>query len=93
MHVYRTVKYTPGFGEPEVTYGPTLAVAHQFAKSQYGSHDWERVCVQLVDVPTHKEGVLTILNNHSSGIFKPMRQWGITPRGGLKEETPEHITA
>lgn len=46
--------------------------------------------VDLVDIPTDKQGILSLLNTGppTSRYLVVKRTWRVTPRGGLKEEPP-----
>src|SRR5574337_1322355 len=51
---------------------------------QMPKYRYDEMVVGEIDVRTDKEGVLAMLNDEP--LFKPLRTFGVTPRGALKEE-------
>lgn len=47
------------------------------------------IIVEEFDVKTDKASIVEALNGEPVHDKKPLRVWGITPRGSLKEETGE----
>lgn len=71
-------------------YSGTLSQAHHLAKNgkQDGRpfrQDW--VKIEEVEIATDKAGILALLNG-VGGNEMPIREWTLTPRGGLHEEKP-----
>jgi hypothetical protein len=90
MHFYRVVLFAEGL-PPNVVYHPTLGEAHESARDTYPKDRRSHISVQLVDVPTDKAGVLALLRGFQDEDFKAIKQWGITPRGGLADEEIEQL--
>lgn len=90
MHFYRTYLLRSGLApENTVSHRCTLAEAHACAKA-FGKSDWNDVVVDLIDVPTDKAGVLSLLmGGHGIDDLKAIRTWDLTPRGGLREAALE----
>lgn len=64
------------------SYQPTLTDAHRAAKKL----SYFDACIEEVEVPTDKAGVLRLLNAETTNdMFTPLRTWVLTHRGGLKE--------
>ena len=86
MHFYRTIRMD---GDLYPAWEATLANAHEEARRFIkDGQDRNEVRIELFDVPTGKEDILTLLNGGSAvddlGLGA-QRTWAITPRGGLKE--------
>jgi hypothetical protein len=78
MKLYRTT----AAGRSNVFTG-TLKEAHDAAKyaKTEGAAD---IGIDLIDVPSDKEGVLALLSGETD--FEAERSWILTSRGGLAEE-------
>lgn len=61
----------------------TLQIAHEHAKVRFGIRESARI--ELVDIDTSKDGVLTLLNTGEPKTRGVMRTWALTSRGGLRE--------
>lgn len=69
---------------PEATaYCGTRKEAHDFAKDQ-PKNQWCEITIDEVDVQCDKEGMIHALNGVT--IEKIIKTYGLTARGGLKEE-------
>lgn len=68
----------------------TLVAARKAVKERVkeAGQDWRDVSVDEVEVPTTKENVLRLLNDEG-GTHTFLRQWGATPRCGLKLQERE----
>lgn len=89
MLIYRTHDMTNP--EHSAEFFGTLALAHDAIKLlRPGARpEWR---IDLFDVDTSKEGVLTLLNfGHDAQSLDPdkiQRSWYVTERGGLRETQP-----
>lgn len=62
----------------------TMAYAHDEARSIDAPGN--RVFIDLVEVPTDKDGLLALLNAPSTArIFPTIQSWNLTARGGMTE--------
>lgn len=66
-------------------YAGTKGEAHDWVKNNVPKHTYTDTTISEVDVQADKAGVVGALNGDPI-LGKPLRTWGITPRGGLKEE-------
>jgi hypothetical protein len=80
MQFYRIVRDVPGVN-PD--YRGTQHDAHTHAKS-LSSDFWNDVRIELVDIPTDKDSLITLLNGEAVQD-KVLRTWALTDRGGLRE--------
>ena len=80
MKAYRTIR--DGFEGAD--YDGTLSDAHATAKTLQPR---DAVRIELVEVPTDKEGILALLNRMETvtNTFTVERTWALTARGGLHE--------
>jgi len=71
-------------------HAPTLAEAHVDAKRRVKDVgvDWRDVYVDEVEIELSKENVQRLLNEEG-GTHQYLRQWGLTPRLGMKEQERE----
>lgn len=82
MHAYRITGYVD---DESPAWAGTLSDAHASLKLRQHMPDAR---IELFDVPTDKDGVLTLLSNRgvpACVAVSPMRTWALTPRGGLTE--------
>ena len=61
----------------------TMALAREVVKER-NKDVWSETTIDEVEVQADKEGVLHALNRNP--VINVIRTWGITARGGLKEE-------
>jgi hypothetical protein len=88
MQFYRVYLQRPG-GEREGNFHHgTMAEAHKEAKA-FQKEDWRHVYVDLIDVPTDKQGVLNLLQRSYVEPFPALRTWELTTRGGLIDVAAE----
>ena len=78
MKAYRIIRD----GAEGADYEGTLSDAHMYAKTLQPRH---AVRIELVEVPTDKEGVLALLNRLETvtATFGIERTYALTARGGL----------
>lgn len=67
-----------------VHYEGTKGDAHEWVKNNVGKAYWPEATITEVDMQTDKAGIVAALTGEP--IETVLRTWGITPRGGLKEE-------
>jgi hypothetical protein len=85
MNFYRTILDSSLGGPPQdYSHHTTLSEAHNAAKG-YQSADRDRIFVELINVPTDKAGILSLLQGYALDDFKPDRNWKLTRRGALEE--------
>ena len=89
MHVYAIADKSADDTEPVVFRG-TLAEAKDAAKEGWTPTFRGSVRIVLVDVATHKDSLVWLLNNprgltHSLLLEKPLRAWKVSNRGGIQE--------
>lgn len=86
MNFYRVVVFKASDADPKtnLSYHATQSDAHAVAKT-HGTNDWQTSVVELIEVPSDKDGVLKLLNGFTYESFSVRRNWELTTRGGLKE--------
>lgn len=74
----------------EPTFESTLAGAKVTVKNLHDTvrHLCKDIIVEEVDVQSDKAGLIAALNGNPI-VSEPLRTWGITSRGALKEEQPD----
>ena len=85
MHVYRTINTAQPARLPRadvLQFDGTMKDAHDSVK-MINKFLWSVIRVELIDVPTDKTGILTLLNGFED--FKAIRTWKLTSRGGLED--------
>jgi hypothetical protein len=80
MKAYRVIRD----GAERADYEGTLSDAHATAKALTPR---DAVRIELVEVPTDKEGVLALLNRPQTvtQTFAVEQTWALTARGGLRD--------
>lgn len=89
MHFYRLTDEMPNGCTLHEEFHGTLADAHKTAKATFNNSILRsRARIDLHDINTDKASLVVILNGRLTDVIgeaKPLRTWGLTARGGLKE--------
>lgn len=84
MHVYRVFNSDIERDELDYRFKGTLEESRVLAHSGPGPWSHDNVRIELIDVPTDKASIIKLLDMGELDA-DPLRTWGITKRGGLRE--------
>ena len=84
--------WVTGLSNPDSSghYCGTLTEAHALGKEEQ-RHRWPEVFIDEVELETDKAAILRMVNDEGKYQTMGNRIWTLTPRGGLRELSPEEM--